>query len=231
MSAFISRRTVVLGLLASAGSFGCGANPFLIPEILWGGRESRIPAEFPFKVQPKHDDAKVVVLVSSKPGLPADLSGVDRMLSAELIQVLDTRLKENEEKVMVLKMPKIDEYKSEHPNWRSIHPYDVGKNFSADYVVDVEILDMDLYKPGSRGQWLQGRATISVNAYDLSKAVRDPAFRWEYSVEFPKGREIEVENRSQVSGFRQKFVNRIAFDVSLKFTSSTADHQRHLAMD
>ena len=100
MSAFISRRTVVLGLLASAGSFGCGANPFLIPEILWGGRESRIPAEFPFKVQPKHDDAKVVVLVSSKPGLPADLSGVDRMLSAELIQVLDTRLKENEEKVL-----------------------------------------------------------------------------------------------------------------------------------
>lgn len=231
MSKRISRRTVVLGLVASGLNFGCGTNPFLIPQILWGGRESRIPAEFPFKVQPRHEDAKVVVLVSSKPGLHSDLSGVDRMLSAELIRVLDTRLKENEEKVMVLKMPKIDEYKSDNPSWRSTHPYEIGKNFSADYVVDVEIMDMDLYKPGSNGAWLQGRATVSVNAYDLSKAVKDPAFKWEYAIEFPKGREIEVENRSQVSSFRQKFVNRIAFDVSLKFTSSTSDHHRHMMMD
>ncbi|WP_157368888.1 hypothetical protein [Zavarzinella formosa] len=231
MSKRISRRTIVLGLLASSVNFGCGTNPFLIPEILFGGREARSLAEFPFKVQPKHEDAKVVVLVSSKPGLPSDLSGADRKLNVELMQVLDARLKENEEKVQVLKMPKIDEYKSEHPNWRSAHPYDIGKNFSADYVVDVEIIDMDLYKPNSQGQWLQGRAAISVNAYDLSKSVRDPAFHSDYNVEFPKGREIEVENRSQISGFYQKFVSRIAFDISLKFTSSTTDHQRTFTMD
>lgn len=228
MSKRISRRALMMGLLATVSSFGCGANPFLIPEILWGGRESRIPAEFPLKVQPRHEDAKVVILVSSKPGLHSDLSGVDRMLNTELINVLDSRLKENEEKVQVLKMPRIDEFKSEHTNWRSQHPYEIGKTFSADYVIDVEILEMDLYKAGSRGQWLQGRATVSVNAYDLAKAVKDPAFKWEYTIEFPRGREIEVESRSQVSTFRQKFISRIAFDVSLKFSSSTADHQRRL---
>jgi len=228
MSKRISRRTVVLGLLAAVGNAGCGMNPFLIPEILWGGRESRVAAEFPFKVPEKHDDAKVVVIVSSKAGLPVDLSGVDRTLNDELIKVLDTRLKENEEKVQVKKKQLIDEYKAEHANWRTVQPYDIGKHFAADYVVDVEILEMDLFKPGGRGQWLQGRATVSVNAYDLSKPVRDPAFKWEYTIEYPKGREIEVETPSQISTFRQKFVERIAFDVSMKFTSSTADHQRRL---
>ncbi len=228
MSKRISRRAVVVGLLAAIGNAGCGMNPFLIPEILWGGRESRVPAEFPFKVPAKHEDAKVVVLVSSKAGLPSDLSGVDRILNVELIKILDARLKENEEKVFVLKTKLIDDYKAEHTNWRTSHPYDTGKSFAADYVVDVEILEMDLFKPGGRGQWLQGRATVSVNAYDLSKPLKDPAFKWEYSVEYPKDREIEVETRSQVSTFRQKFVERIAFDVSLKFTSSTSDHQRKL---
>lgn len=228
MAGRISRRTVVLGGAFAAMGIGCGTNPFIIPQLLLnGGKDARVPAEYALKLPPKKSEAKVIVLVWSNSGLHPDLTGVDRMLNAELIQMLDARLKENEEKVLVLKMPRIDEYKSENPNWRSVNPMDIGKTFGGDYVIDVEVQEMDLFKPGSRGQFLQGRATVTVEAFDLSKpAIKDPAFKTDFTIEFPQGREIPVESRGQVSEFRLKFVQRLASDISMKFSSSPADHRR-----
>ena len=80
--------------------------------------------------------------------------------------MLDGRVKENEEKVQILKMPSTSSRKK--PNWRSASLR--SGQALADYMIDVEIEEMDLFA-GSRGQWLLGHAT-SVNAYDLSKPVR-----------------------------------------------------------
>jgi hypothetical protein len=219
----VSRRGVLIGLGLAATGLGCGGmNPFLLPYIFSGG-QSKTPAEFPLSPHGKNKDVKVIVFVSSKVGLQPDLAGVDRMLNAELIQVLDARVKENEEKVQVLKMPKIDDFKSENPNWRSVHPYDIGRTIAenTDYVIDVEILEMDLYKPGSRGQWLQGHATVGVTAYDLAKPLKEPAYKQDFTFEFPQGRELEVETKAQVSAFRMKFVQRIASDISIKFSATS----------
>jgi len=166
---------------------------------------------------------KAVVFVSSRVGLQPDLAGVDRMLNAELIRVLDLMVKENDEKVQVLKMPRIDEYRAQNPNWRAAHPCEVGRAVAdgTDYVIDVEIQEMDLYKPGSRGQWLQGHATVAVAAYDLSKPLKDPAYKQDFTFEYPQGREIEVESKTQVSTFRMSFVQRIASDVARKFAASS----------
>lgn len=216
----ISRRGMLLGLGLAATGFGCGGmNPFLLPYIFSGGK-TKTPAEFPLTPQPKKTDAKVVVFVSSKMGLPADLAGVDRMLNAELIQTIDARVKENEEKVQVLKMQVIDKYKADNPNWRTESPYDIGKTFGADYVIDVEIQEMDLYKPGSRGQWLLGHATVAVDAYDLSKPLHEPAYKQDFTIQFPQS-EKEVESRAQISAFRLQFIQRIASDISVKFSASS----------
>jgi hypothetical protein len=217
----VSRRGVVLGLGLAAIGLGCGGmNPFLLP-YLWSDRQGKNPPEFPLNPPKKGHEAKVVVFVSSKMGLPADLTGVDRMLNAELIQTLDVLVKSNDEKVQLLKMPPIDKFKSENPNWRSSRPYeDIGKKFAADYVIDVEIQEMDLYKPGPRKDWLQGHATIWVDAYDLSKPLTEPAYKHEFTFEFPQGREIEKESQAQVSAFRMKFVQRIATDIAAKFSAA-----------
>jgi hypothetical protein len=218
----LSRRGVLFGLGLAATGLGCGGmNPFLLPYMFSGG-QSKVEAEYKLAVHPKKQDAKVVVLVSAKMGLPPDLAGVDRMLNAELIRILDARVKENEEKVQVLKMPKLDEYKSQHPNWRATHPCDIGKEIAdgTDYVIDVEINEMDLYKPGSRGQWLLGHANVSVSAYDLSKTLRDPQYKQEFVFQWPQSGEQEVQSRYDVSAFRMKFVERIASDISVKFTAS-----------
>ena len=219
----ISRRRLLWGMGLAATGFGCGGmNPFLLPYMFSGG-QNKTPAEFPLTIPPKKSEAKVVVFVSSATGLHPDLAGVDRMLNAELITMLDAGLKANEEKVLVLKMPRIDEFRADNPNWRSVHPYDIGKEFKADYVIDVEIQEMDLFKPGSRGNWLKGHATITVSAYDISKPAKAAAYKFEYTPEFPHGREIEVEGRDsrvQVSTFRLQFVQRIASDISVKFVAS-----------
>lgn len=219
----LTRRRMLLGMGLAATGFGCGGmNPFLLPYMFSGG-QAKTPAEYPLVVPEKKTDAKVVVFVSSATGLHPDLAGVDRMLNAELITMLDAGLKSNEQKVKVLKMPVIDKFRADDPNWRSIHPYDIGKEFNADYVIDVEIDEMSLFKPGSRSRFLKGHATISVNAFDLSKPLMEPAYKFDYTPEYPHGREIEIESRDtrvEVSGFRVQFVQRIAADIVVKFVDS-----------
>jgi hypothetical protein len=215
----LSRRNVIVGLGLAATGIGCGGlNPFLLPYMFSGG-ESKHPAEFPLTPPPKKENAKVVVLAWSNPGLPADLAGVDRMLNAELIRILDARIKENEDEVQVLKMPVIDKVREDNPNWAAIDPYEIGKKFGADYVIDVEIREMDLYKPGSR-QFLLGHANVSVSAYDLSKPLKDPAYTQDFAIQYPR-MEREVESRAHVSSFRMAFVQRIASDISVKFVDTS----------
>ena len=218
----LSRRRMLVGLGLAATGLGCGgANPFLLPYIFSGG-ESKTPAEFPLTPHAKKPDVKVVVFVSARTGLAPDLAGVDRMLNAELINALEANVKANEQKVQVLKMPKIDEYKSQNPNWRSVHPCEMGKAVAdgTDYVIDIEIQEMDLFKPGTRGQWLQGRATVSVNAYDLTKPLKDPVYKLDVPFESPGG-EMEKESAYQLSTFRMNFVQFIARGIAAKFTDTT----------
>jgi hypothetical protein len=220
----MSRRALVMGLGVAATSAGCGMNPFLMIQHLASGGDDRMPADFPLKPQAKKQDAKVVVIAWSKPGLPTNLAGVDRMLNAELIRVLDMRVKENDEKVQVLKMQVIDKFKEDNPNWRKVHPCDFGKQFGADYVIDVEIVEMDLFKQGSREQWLLGHAVVAVDAYDLSKPIREPSFKQDFTYQYPNS-EQPVENRSDISTFRMAFVQRVASNISVKFSASSPQKQ------
>jgi hypothetical protein len=226
----MSRRGALIGMSLGVAvtGLGCGGmNPFLLPYVLSGG-ESKNSAEYALKPHPRKNDVRVVAFVSGKTGLAPDLAGVDRMLNAELIAALDANIKANEDKIHVLKMPKIDEYKSQNPNWRSVHPADMGRDVAegTDYVIDIEILEIDLYKPGSRGQWLQGRATVSVCAYDLLKPVKDPAYKQEMTFEYPKGREEERESPAYLSSFRMRFIQHMAREIAAKFTDTIPQRGR-----
>ena len=97
MATRVSRRGCCsVWALASRPRARCGDDPFLIPHVQ--RRKAKNPAEFPLTPPDKKKESRVVVLVSSKAGLP-DLTGVDKMLNAELIKILTDLTKENEEKV------------------------------------------------------------------------------------------------------------------------------------
>jgi hypothetical protein len=220
-----SRRAFVYGLAIATLSIGCSPASFVIGGLLRGERESKKPAEYALKMQPKHEDVKVIVLVSAKSYSfkSPDMFGTDRKLNAELISALDERCRLNEEQVLVLKMPRIDQFKTDNPNWRSMNPHKIGKReeFHADYVIDVEIVELDLFKPDGRKEWLKGNANISIAAYDINKPLEEPAYKKDYHIEYPTTREIPVESPASVTTFRDHFVKRIAEDIANLFTSST----------
>jgi hypothetical protein len=215
-----------LGVLTLALVAGMGCNPILLTAYLFNGAEDpKNPAEFPLKPRPKHekDEVRVVVLTSCVPGISTDMIGVDRLLAAELIPMLEAKCVENKEKIKVLKSAPIDTYKKDNPDWRKQHPMDIGQHFNADYVIDIEVLDISIYEPGTSRRLMRGRSKVAVAAYDMSSKLRDPAFNPpEFNFTYPRGHEVSVDE-VPASTFRQKFVKRIASDLVIQFTAHKSD--------
>ena len=214
-------------LLAVFASMGC--NPILLTARLLNPEDPQEKAEFPLTPHPKREkeEVRVVVLTSCALGISPDLNGSEHLLAAEVIPLLAKRCEENKEKVLVFKSAPLEEYKRDHPEWRSMHPKDIGKDeyFKADYVIDIEILEISIYEPRSKNQLLRGRAKIALAAYDCSKPLKEAAFpSTEMNFEFPRTHEVSVYD-VPASTFRQKFIKRIAADLVVKFTAHNTDQR------
>jgi hypothetical protein len=224
MSGKWKARLLVTALVLVAGM---GCNPVLLLGYLIDNDDPKAKAEYPLKPQPKHEkeEVKVVVLTSCAPGISSEMIGIDKLLSTEIIPLLETRCTENKEKVKVLKSAPLDKYKRENPDWRSKQPVEFGEYFKADYVIDIEVRDISLYEPGTHRELMQGRATVQVTAYDMSKPLKEPSFAPpEMNFEFPKGHPVLVLDEP-VTTFRQRFIKRIANDVVLPFTAHTSNQR------
>jgi hypothetical protein len=221
---------VLFGLSALVAGAGCNANPVLLVAYLLNDGEPKQPAEFPLKPQPKHekDPVKVVVLTTCAPSPSAELAGLDRALAAEFIRKLQERCTENKQNVLVKKAQAIDQFKKDNPDWRNQSPYDIGKRLEADFVIDIEVQDISLYKPNTRQEFLQGQSRISVVVFNCSKtpADKDPVFSPpEYSIAYPRGgREVSKFDES-VTSFRQKFIKRIAGELVMPYCDHTSDQR------
>ncbi|MCX7666694.1 MAG: hypothetical protein N2112_14245 [Gemmataceae bacterium] len=217
-------RRHVLGLFCLAGTgIGCSANPLYFPMMLLNNQPQN-PPEFPLKPRPRAEDVKVVVLVSGRTADSPDTIGLDRALNAELISLLEERCKANKENVLVKKMKAIDEFRANNPD-PTLHPMQVGKEMKADYVIEVEIQELELFKPGSRRQFLQGTANLTVNAYDTSKVGKEAAYSMTLAQSFPRDREVPVESPASIENFRREFVKRLASAIVVKFTTSSTDQK------
>ena len=198
---------------------GMGCNPILAPFLL-GRDDSRTPAEFALKVPPerakKSEDARVVVLVSTAPGL-IDLIGIDKTISNDLVKTLDEALKSNKEKVTIIPSLQVEKWKSDNPGWKLLSPVEIGQKFKADYVINLEVQAMQLYQPLTRNQFFQGKAVLDLSAYDMAKGTEVPDFKTELNQEYPKGHGIDASELTQ-SKFKSEFVKRIVNDIAWKFT-------------
>ncbi len=192
--------------------------------MIFGSGEAKTPPEFPLTKKPRADDVKVIVLVSGRVPTDTDTIGLDRTLNTEMIQLLEERCKANKEVVTVFKMKALDDFRAKHPD-PTMHPFEVGKEWKADYVIEIEIQELSLFKPGSRRQFLQGAANLTVNAYDISKKSKEPAYSMTLTQSYPRDREEPVESPASVENFRRAFVKRIANAIVVKFTTSSTDQK------
>ena len=148
---------------------------------------------------------------------------IDRELSRLLAQQLREAVKKNKENVQMVSISQVERFKDEHADWRSKSPEEIGKYFNADKVINLEIESITLYEQGSSNTLFRGRAAISLDVMDISKAAEGPIYKEVYTIEYPRARgPIPAEN-SNPAQFRQQFLNVIARELCWRFTSHLVD--------
>jgi hypothetical protein len=171
-----------------------------------------------------------VLLVYSSLETRPEFLHIDRELARLLSQKMQKHYHDRKEKVTLVANSKVDKFKDEHPNWRSLGPEEIGEHFHADYVIDISIDRLNLYEPGSNRQLYRGMADITVNVINVHDPEEGPLLRKPYTCEYPRKGPVPVDfSNNNPAQFRMAFLNRVATDLSWLFVPhSYEDEHFHL---
>jgi hypothetical protein len=212
------RRWVVPGFLLAV-ALGTGCNMLSLPFFLLGP-EPKDPAVLK-KITPedKKKEARVVILTYVGTELRSELLRADRDLSEKLAEELREAFKADEEKVSIVQPRKVQEFKNQHPGWKDMDLEEIGKHFSADYVIYLEIEDLNLYKQGSFNDLYQGHLRIAVTLMDVKRPDESPQTK-EFDCKYPtdtKGGASAVDIGKGPEVFREEFLRYAAKQLSWYF--------------
>jgi hypothetical protein len=171
-------------------STGCSLQtlPFLWDRIC--GNDSMEQPEMVTLADQDKDKRVNVLLLTHQDGVEArpDFLTADQDLASALTQELVEMFKASKENVSIMPASVVRRYKNEHPDWYMDLPA-VGKHFKADYVVYVELANVDLYEKNSYPPFYRGQADVSVSAIDLHHPDQDDkrqTFREQYPPDGPR---------------------------------------------
>ncbi len=205
------------GALVLALVAGLGCNPLTVPFFMMFGVDSKMDPEF--KLAQPDREVTVLLLAYTAPGAQTDQVGVDRQLGTQIVRQLQERCQYNKEKVKIVPNHKVEKFKSEHPTWKTMGAAEIGKQFEADYVIDLEVVAMSLYERGSHRSLYQGAAQIDLNVLDLHKPYDGPVYKKSLSTSYPRTRgPIPAGDDNNPEKFRDAFVTRIATEICWLFT-------------
>jgi hypothetical protein len=198
--------------------FSIGCNPLTGAYFLLFGVEDKIPPEFKIAKDSKKS-THVLVLTDLLAESHSDLLGVERQLGNAINRQLEADCKMNKEKIQLIPIHKIEEFKVNNPHWRTMT--EIGRQFEVDYVVEVEVANMSLYERDSRKRLFRGRSALRVQVIDVAKSCDEgPVHQRSLTVEYPKARgPIPVDDDMNVERFREVFVQRMAQEVSKQLTA------------
>ena len=205
------RAALILGTIVL--SFGC--SPLNTLSFLMPG-DTRTPPECPLVTKEKKE-VKIVVIASSTGLDPRpETYGAEQDLAERLIQVLKKSFAEDREKVTFVPNYQVRSYQNKTTTAQT--PYEVGKHFQADRVINLEVGPISLYKDGSARQLFFGRIELSLTCTDMSKPREEgPVYRQEYIQEYPRSGEIAADG-SNPAFFRARFLDYVARDLGHFFT-------------
>ena len=196
-----------------------GCNLMALPFFLIPGTEPTHEAKCKLVPHDKEKPVRVVIVSSSGLETRPEFMRVDRELGRLLYAQLEEGFKKNKERVNLVAISQVEKYKDEHPNWHSLSPEEIGKHFSADYVIDLEINAVTLYEQGSANTLFRGHAEISIDVVDAHKPADGPFYKEEYTIDYPRARGPIPATEGNVPQFRQRFLNVIARELSWRFTA------------
>lgn len=216
------RRWIAGGLLLALFSIGC--NPLTGLYFLMVGKDPKFEPEF--RLATPDIEARVMILAYSAPDVRTDQVGIDRQLATAIVRQLEERCKANKERISLVPVHKVERFKSDNPSWRTMGASEIGRYFDVDLVLDMELVALDLFEPGSHRSLYRGRCKIDLAVHDLHKSKDGPVFKTAFSSEYPRTRgPIPVADDNNVEKFRDMFLNRIATDICWKFTAHLSQEE------
>ena len=204
-------------LLAAVTAFGC--NVMSLPFFLMTGMDPKHEPKCKLASADKEKEVKVVILTASHLDGRPEFLRADFDLGVMLERHIKIGFANNKERVTVISTAKVEKYKNDHPNWRRMGPAEIGRHFGADYVIDLELNDLNLYELGSGNQLYRGKGEIGLQVVDVNKADDPPKYEETYTPLYPKTRGPIAVSDSNFSQFRQAFLNQCAKELSWRFTA------------
>src|SRR5262245_59476166 len=110
-------------LLVTLFSIGC--NPLTGMYFLLVGVEDKVAPEFKISKESKKT-TRVMILTSMISETQAELLGVERQLATAISRQLDADCKFNKEKIEIIPVHKVEEFKANNPHWRTMTPTEIG---------------------------------------------------------------------------------------------------------
>lgn len=215
-------RVIAAAMFVTIASIGC--NPFNLAYFLTGGPEPKIPPEH--RLGDSERETTVLLLAYSSADVQADQVGIDRQLGTTLARQLQERCQVNKEKVKIVPIHKVEKFKADHPGWKSMGALEIGRQFNADTVIDMELVGFGLYEPGSHRTLYKGRCKIDVAVLDLHKPYDGAVYKKSFSSEYPRTKgPIPVADDNNTEKFRDMFITRIATDLAWLFTTHISSEE------
>jgi hypothetical protein len=210
-------------LAGFAACFGC--NPLLFPLFIQG--ESLQPAGLRRLAKPDQKEVKVALVTKSLLSANQSLINVNRDLSQRAAVQLRELVKYNGDKLVVVEPRKVEQYLSNHPDWKTLEPIDLADDLRealhADCVVFIEINSMSLV--GKGGDLYQGRAELHVSLLDEEGLCGDKELREAYpplDTEFGRA----VDQDTNLLDFRAEFLDVVAKDIAYCFCDHPTINER-----
>jgi hypothetical protein len=228
----VGRKTLIALLLIAGAGFGC--NPLLAPAYFFGMFNNTTQApEFEFykkaKAEKKKTEIKIVILPDRGGKLAPEFFGEERELAHKFEVKLAEYFAANKDKVVIEPVKNVDAYKRAHPEWKT-RMIEVGKNFNADYVFNLELDNLSLYEPRSYKQFMHGRCQVTLSIVDVAKDGEGPVMHWPLSPDFPKdGKTQFADMDTSPERFKGVFFDRIA--VRLCHLVTAYPTEEHIDVD
>lgn len=211
------RRTYLMCLCGSILLAGCSLQSlyFILPESKEPAALKRLVGEDGKK------EAKVVLWTYMNLDTREEFIQADRHLAGMLSEEIHKLAEENNEKINIVKPNLVEQYKNRHDNWKFLELEKVGHDFSADYVISLEIDKLSLYEPNANQQLYRGQTEILVSVLDMKHP--DDQQHKEFNDRYPEDARGGMDTfELSPSSFREKFLRHVAQRLAFYFV----DHQK-----
>lgn len=203
--------------------FAVGCNPLATIAFIFH-KDDKVPASYP--MLPKDDEAtgkkkeevKVAVFCDFGQMPPMEFATANRDLAALMVKKCPEMVKESGSKVKLefINPSEVETFKRANPTWKSMNPAAWGKKLGVDYVMEISLAGLQVYKPNSNNEIYEGRADVTVDIYDVEKGKAAPVHNYTHPFRYPKSMMMSVDSIAGVNQFKQMYLDHLASELLLK---------------